>query len=146
MRVPRNSVILVADGRKRLLLRNEGDAAAPNLTVMSAVEEPASKTREMVTDSPGRSFAPNAGGGAFPSADAHEIEGLRFAADTAEMLSQGVQSGDFSDLIVIAPPKTLGQLRKHYHRDVENRILREVSKDMTGSPVGEIEKVLTALD
>lgn len=146
MRVPRNSVILVADGRKRLLLRNEGDAEALNLTVLNAVEEPASRTRDMVTDSPGRSFAPNSGGGAFPSADAHEIEGLRFAADTADVLSRGVLSGEFSELIVMAPPKTLGNLRKHYHRDVENRIIREVGKDMTGSPIGEIEKTLVALD
>ena len=146
MRVPRNSVILVADGRKRLLLRNEGDAEALSLTVFSALEDSSQRTRDIVTDSPGRTFAPNSGGGAFPAADAHDVEESRFAADTAEMLSRAVLSGDFSDVIVMAPPKTLGQLRKHYRPDVENRIIREVGKDMTGSPVEQIEKILVALD
>lgn len=146
MRVPSNSIVLVADGRKRLLLRNEGDAMAPNLIVVNAVEESSQRTRDMVTDSAGRAFAPRSGGGALPAADAHDVEERRFAAETADMLCRGVMSGEFCDVIVVAPPKTLGELRKHYRADVENRILREVGKNMTGSPVGEIEKVLVALD
>ena len=45
-------------------------------------------------------------------------------------------------LIIVAPPKTLGELRKHYHKEVEGRIEAEIAKDLTGHPVDRIEAVL----
>ena len=39
MDLPHKSVVMVADGRKMLFLRNEGDAAFPNLVVEEAVEQ-----------------------------------------------------------------------------------------------------------
>ncbi|MBA2933281.1 host attachment protein [Sphingomonas sp. CGMCC 1.13654] len=142
MRVPRNSMVLVTDGRKRLFFRNEGDAMAPNLVVVSAVEQNNPKTGEQVTDSQGRA----SGGGAIPSADAHEVEEQRFAAETAHELSRAALAGEFEALILVAPPKTLGQLRKTLHQEVQKKTLREVAKDVTGHPVGEIEKLLANLD
>jgi len=43
---------------------------------------------------------------------------------------------------VIAPPKTLGELRKHYHKEVSSRITGELAKDLTGHPVPDIEKAI----
>lgn len=82
----------------------------------------------------------------MPSADAHDIEEQRFAAETAEELKRQAMSGEFEDLILVAPAKTLGQLRKNLHQEVGRRTLREIAKDVTGHPVGEIEKLLTNLD
>ena len=45
---------------------------------------------------------------------------------------------------MVAPPKTLGELRKHYHKEVEKRLTAEVPKDLTNMPVEEIERVLQA--
>lgn len=146
MRVPHNSMVLVTDGRKRLFFRNEGDALAPNLVVVSATENNNPKTRDQVTDAAGRVSSPVSGGGAMPSADAHDIEEQRFAAETAEELKRQAMSGEFEDLILVAPAKTLGQLRKNLHQEVGRRTLREIAKDVTGHPVGEIEKLLTNLD
>jgi len=146
MRVPHKSMVLVTDGRKRLFFRNEGDALAPHLVVVSAVEQNNPRTGEQVTDSQGRASSPVGGGGAIPSADAHEIEEQRFAADTAQELSRAALAGEFESLILVAPPKTLGQLRKTLHQEVQKKTLREIAKDVKGHPVGEIEKLLTNLD
>ena len=146
MRIPHDSVVLVTDGRKRLVFRNEGGADALALVVVSAAQDANPRTREQVTDSAGRTSTPVTGGGALPAADAHEIEEQRFAAETAEELRRGVLTGEFAQLVVLAPPKTLGQLRKNYHPEVERRMLREIGKDVTGHPVGDIEKMLMAVD
>lgn len=146
MHIPHDSVILVTDGRKRLVFRNEGQADALSLVVVSAAEDANPRTREQVTDSAGRFSSTRTGGGALPAADAHEIEEQRFAADTADELRRGVLTGEYARLVVMAPPKTLGQLRKNYHPEVEKRMLREIRKDVTGHPVGEIEKMLMAVD
>jgi protein required for attachment to host cells len=46
-------------------------------------------------------------------------------------------------LVVVAPPKTLADLRSAFHADVQARIIAEVNKDLTRHPVGDIEKHLT---
>jgi protein required for attachment to host cells len=146
MRIPHDSVVLVTDGRKRLVFRNEGKADALALVVVSAAEDSNPRTRQQVTDAAGRYSTTVTGGGALPAADAHEIEEQRFAAETADELRRGVLTGEYARLVVMAPPKTLGQLRKNYHPEVEKRMLREIGKDVTGHPVGEIEKMLMAVD
>lgn len=76
--------------------------------------------------------------------DFHQLEEDRFAAEAAGMLNRGALSNNYEDLIIIAPPKTLGELRKHYHKEVSARLTAEIAKDLTGHPVKEIEKILAA--
>ena len=42
---------------------------------------------------------------------------------------------DFEALIIVAPPKTLGEMRKHYHKEVSQRLKGELDKDLTGHPI-----------
>ena len=143
MQIPHDSFVLVADGRKSLFFRNEGDGEFPNLVVESADSHPDSKDREIKSDGPGRAFASNgAGRSAYEETDFHQQEEDRFAAATAEMLKAGALRNDYEALVVIAPPRTLGELRKHYHKEVERRLVAEVPKDLVNAPVAEIEKIL----
>ena len=166
MQVPHNAYVLVADGRKMLFLRNEGDAQALDLKVEHAEEHPNPADRDHKTDADGTarstqtgqgapSIAVNGGmhargGGAqfapsrgtFESVDVHQLEEDRFAAETAEMLKTRALRHEFEQLIIIAPPRTLGELRKHYHKEVSDRLKGEISKDLTGHTVPQIEEAL----
>jgi protein required for attachment to host cells len=155
MRVPHNSCVLVADGRKLLFFRNEGDAEFPNLAIERKRIDDNPADREQGTDQPGRAFA-SAGSprtrsavsvgannrSAYAETDFHQLEEDRFAADAAEMLNRRALRNDFESLVVVAPSKTLGELRKHYHKEVEKRLAAEVPKDLTNTPVEEIERIL----
>ena len=44
--------------------------------------------------------------------------------------------------IIVAPPKTLGEMRKHYHKEVSQRLSGELDKDLTGHQIADIEKAL----
>ncbi|MBD8617358.1 host attachment protein [Sphingomonas sp. CFBP 13728] len=143
MHLPHNSVVLVADGRKMLFLRNEGDAEFPNLVVEKAQEQANPATRDQATDSAGRALSPQGGvQSSVEPTDFHQIEEDRFAADAADFLKIGALTNDYDSLIVIAPPKTLGELRKHYHKEVSSRLKGELDKDLTGHPIKDIEKAL----
>lgn len=153
MRVPHNAVVVVADGRKMLVLRNEGDGLAPNLQVEHAEEKVNPSDGEQKTDLAGRAQSTRMSGGAFSAGggtmgevDFHQQEEDRFAAETAAMLKKRALANDFESLIIVAPPRTLGELRKHYHKEVSERIAGEISKDLTGHPIPEIEKALIAAD
>ena len=145
MQVPNNSVVLVADGRKSLFFRNEGDAQFPKFAVEEKEEHPNPDHHEQATDTAGMSMRTKDGrGGSMEEVDFHQQEEDRFAADTAAMLKARALSNDYEALVVVAPPRTLGELRKHYHKEVEKRLLAEVAKDLVNVPVPEIEKILQA--
>ena len=58
MHVPANACVLVADGRKLLFLRNQGDATYPNLVVETAEERINPADRDQKSDAAGRSSSP----------------------------------------------------------------------------------------
>ena len=142
MQIPHDSFVLVADGRKSLFFRNEGDGAFPNLVVEEKEVDRNPPHGEQASDLAGR--ASNTLGSNMDEVDFHQQEEDRFAADTAEMLKARALQGDYEALVVVAPPRTLGELRKHYHKEVERRLLAEVPKDLVNVPVAEIEKLLQA--
>jgi protein required for attachment to host cells len=157
MQIPHNAHVLVADGRKLLFFRNEGDAEYPKLEVQSQREEQNPKDSDQGTDQPGRTFSgaqggdPRSGGlgatvgagrSAYSETDFHQLQEDRFAHEAADMLKKKALANEFEQLIVVAPPKTLGELRKHYHKEVETRIAGEIAKDLTNMPVQEIEKLI----
>ncbi|PZQ58606.1 MAG: Host attachment protein [Sphingomonas taxi] len=143
MQVPYKSVVLVADGRKLLFLRNEGDDVHPNLKVEHAEERSNPPTREQATDAAGGASSPQgASRSSVEPTDFHQLEEDRFAADAADLLKRRALSNDYESLIVIAPPRTLGELRKHYHKEVSQRLAGELDKDLTGHPIPDIEQAL----
>ncbi|MDG2532524.1 host attachment family protein [Sphingomonas sp. HITSZ_GF] len=143
MQVPHDAVVMVADGRKLLMLRNEGDAVHPNLLVEHKDEQENPANTDQATDSPGRSFqSVGSRRSAFEETDFHQLEEDRFAADAAALLRDRALRNEFETLIIVAPPRTLGELRKHYHKEVSDRLAGELAKDLTGHPVPEIEQAL----
>jgi protein required for attachment to host cells len=143
MQLPHKSVVLVADGRKMLFLRNEGDATYPNLIVETAQEQSNPATRDQATDSAGQSSSPQgAARSSVEPTDFHQLEEDRFAAEAADLLKRRALANDYESLIVVAPPRTLGELRKHYHVEVSQRLAGEIDKDLTGHPIPDIEQAL----
>ena len=147
MRVAHGSCVLVADGRKLLFFRNEGDATNVHLKVETAQEHPNPADRDQKTDAAGGASSPQgASRSSMAETDFHQLEEDRFAAEAADMINKRSLRGDFEALIIVAPPKTLGELRKHYHKEADKRIVGEIAKDLTGHPVAAIEKALDAAE
>jgi protein required for attachment to host cells len=146
MQIPHNTFVVVADGKKMLFFRNEGDAEFLKLEVERKREQELLADRDLKTSEAGRTFDASGGAGrsAYEDTDFHQLEEDRFAAETAEMLKKRALRNDYQSLIIVAPPKTLGELRRHYHKEVEKRLTAEIAKDLTGHPVPEIEKILIA--
>lgn len=145
MLVPHNSFVLVTDGKKMLFFRNAGDAQFPDLAVERKREQDVPPDRALKSDAPGTSsVSVGSVRSTMEETDYHQLEEERFAAETADLLKRRALANDFDSLIVVAPSRTLGALRKHYHKEVEKRLTREIPKDLTRHPVEEIEKILSA--
>lgn len=141
--LPHDAFVFVGDGRKALFLRNEGDEKFLNLKTERVLVDQNPPTREQGSDQPGRAFASvGSRRSAVEEADWHVLEEQRFAHEVAAALQRIVRDRKVKALVVVAPPKTLAELRKAFHSDVKNRIVAEIDKDLTKQPVYEIEKHL----
>jgi protein required for attachment to host cells len=133
MDIPKGATIAVADGEKLNLFRNSGDEANPKLT--------ASLVENVTNDNKG-SGARHQSSAANP--DDSQIQEDSFAAGTADLLNRQVLGGHIASLIIIAAPRTLGELRKHYHQKLSAVLVGEIAKDLTGHSAQEVEKVVAS--
>ena len=74
----------------------------------------------------------------------HKLEKHRFAKQIADVLYTAAHRGDYSQLVLAAPPMIMGDLRKAMHKEVSDKVVAEISKDLTNMPADAIEKALTA--
>ena len=113
MQIPHNAAVLIVDGRKMLFLRNEGDATHLNLVVEHAQEDLNPADRDQKTDAAGRAPSSLSGQSTMDEPDYHQQEEDRFAAEVADLLKRRALGNEFESLLVVAPPRMLGELRKH---------------------------------
>ncbi len=143
MAIPHQALVLVADGKKMLFLRNHGDSELLDLRTEAHDTRQDGMDRDLKTDAAGSQG--QRWGDARPAMDEtdfHQLEEDRWVKDAAEELKRRALRSDFEALVVIAPPKALGVLRKELHKEVERRIVLTVNKEMTDRPIPDIEDLL----
>ena len=143
MALPNQALVLVADGRKMLFFRNHGDENQIDLRTEAHDEREDAKDSELKTDSPG-SQSPRFGIGrdTMEETDFHQQEEDIWVKEAAEELKKRALRNDFEALVIVAPPKALGVLRKELHKEVEKRVIKTINKEMTDRPVPDIEALL----
>ena len=84
----------------------------------------------------------HASGGAHffdPHSEAKNLDRKQFCKKIVELLSKELSRDTFSELIVIAEPKSLGDLRYYLNGKFKHIEQREISKDLTHAKENEIE-------
>jgi protein required for attachment to host cells len=142
MILPRGVIVLVVDGGRMVLMRNDGDATDPHLAVVEHRECPPLPNRDVFTDAAGREFSSSASfRNAYDNGDPHAAHERAFVASALAALTDHVRD-DVPGVIVAADPVSLGQLRAHYPATVASKLLAEFDKDLTGMPVEAICRLL----
>lgn len=143
MTLPHNALVLVADGRKLLFLRNQGDDAQIDLRTEAHDEREDLKDSDLKTDAPG-TVQQSAGYGhsTYDETDFHQQEENRWIKDAAAEINKRALANDFDALVIVAPPKSLGLFRKELHKEAEKRVLATINKEMSGRPIPDIEALI----
>lgn len=143
MTIPNQALVLVTDGRKLLFLRNHGDESRIDLRTEAHDERTDQSNSELKTDAPGTSFQSfSSSRSSYEETDFHQQEEDRWVKDAADELKKRALRNDFDALVIIAPPKALGVLRKDLHKEVERRVVATYNKEMTDRPIPDIEDLL----
>lgn len=122
-----NALVVVADGHQAVLFRNTAKNG------IELEEKDRLNPSHLQSESQGRQ----------PEETTPKDEDeATFAKQLAERLNQMVLQHKVEELAIVADPSTLGVMRKHYHKELEKRLAKEVSKTLTSATGEEIAKAL----
>ena len=145
MDIPKDTHVLVMDGGKLLMFKNDGTDAKPVLNVVMHLAQDSAATRDQGTERPGRAHeSVGTRRSSHEQTDFHQLDEVQFAIDAADMLKREVLAHHIDGLLIVAAPRTLGELRKHLHTEVERRVIGEISKDLAWRPTDEIMAAIAA--
>ena len=132
MKVPHNAHVALVDGERFVLMRNTGQIFEPKL------ERVAEPDLEETNFSAGVRHQDESG----QRTGATDLNELAHGAAAAEWLNTRCLENEIENLLVIADPKTLGEMRRHYHKELQGRLVGEIAKDLASQPIPAIEQAL----
>ncbi len=128
-RLPHRTLVVVADGAGARFFRNIGNEVRITLS-----DDGHLAPSHLNSDGP-------AGKGP-PERSKHETDDATFVKQLANELYRRAHTGDFADLVLIADPQTLGQIRPSLHKEVQQRLRSEIGKTLTKASVADIQHAL----
>lgn len=131
-RLNHNARVLVTDGGRATVFRNAGQAGRPDLQAFKSYHQDNPPNREQATDKPSRvmeSVGQHRSSAEQP--DYHQQTEDRFIRTIAADMEADLTAGEFSELVVVAPPVALGVYRKAASPHLAKATLMEINKDLT---------------
>ena len=128
--------VLVGDAGGAVVYQFDGAAAGLHCVEQLAAP-PNPRSHEWGTDQPGRSFE-SVGGARHaiePRVDEHSQAAENFARSLAHRLDAESARGRFDRLILVAPPRFLGWLRRHLAAVTLGKVTGSVAKDLRATSV-----------
>lgn len=135
MKLPHKAHVALLDGENFTLFRNDGHTAEPKLVEVDKPSlDPTNFSAGVRHQDSGR------------KPDSTDLTELAHGAAATAWLNAKAVAGDIDDLLIIADPKTLGEMRQHYHTELAKRVIGEIAKTLTGQPTGAIESAIVAAE
>jgi protein required for attachment to host cells len=138
--------IVIADGARARVIEQDRESRAFKPAFEQEFFGQPAQSREIASDRPGRSFD-SAGEGRHamePPTDPQRHAKYEFAGELARHLQKAAAEHRFERLLLIAAPKTLGDLRELLPEAVRKKIVAELDKDRTKVPTRDLADHLDA--
>ncbi len=128
-RIPEGALVVVADGGGARLFRNVGEGRELSL-----------RQEEVLTPQNVNDEGPS---GSQPTElRGNEAEEALFAKQLARRLNDDALKNRYAQVVLVADPQTLGQMRPLLHKETQQRLLGELAKTLTNAPIADIEQAL----
>lgn len=126
--IPRQTLVVVADGHQAALFRSNG------VNALTLSEERRLTPQNLEDEGPS---------GARPEEQTErQTDEATFAKQLAKELYSMKQANKFEHLVLAADPQTLGQLRDAMHKTVEDSIILSLDKALTNHSTSEIAAIV----
>jgi len=139
--------IVVADHQHARFFENDGPTRGIKPIESLSLDTHLAASHDVMSDRPGRSWSAKNGvrHGLEPHVDPHRQEGMKFIQRVIEVVTKASEKSEFDRLILVMPPRALGEFRKFLPVSVRERISGELAADLTKSTAPEIANRLGAL-
>lgn len=140
--------ILVADGATAKVFEHSGPRKGLKPVEGLIFEQEPLKAGEIMSDRPGRSYSsgsPHGRSAMEYSSDPVAVRERRFVENVAEELDRKLQEKAFDRLIIAAAPTALGDLRPALSKQLKEKIMAELPKDLTKVPTPQLEEHFSEL-
>lgn len=132
MLIPKGTMVAVVDGTRFALFENTGLADKPKLT---SHKTPALELTNFTGGKRHHVHETIKATDDRLNEDAH-------AAAVVDWLNHQTMTGQMGELVIVADPRTLGEMRPQYHQELKKRLRGELPLTLTVAPTGKIEKAL----
>ena len=136
MKIPHMAHVALVDGERFIVMRNTGQIFEPRLEM---VAEPDLTPTNYSAGVRHQDKVPEG----FPTVSS-DLDELAHAAAAAEWLNGRALAGEIDQLVVVADPRTLGEMRRHFHKELQARIAGELDKNVTWTTADAIAQVIAA--
>jgi len=123
--------VVVADAGRAAVYETNTRNLAGEWTQRHSLSARLPASRDIDSDKPGRSFDSGGQGrhAIEPPTDPHRHAKHNFAHDVVGVLDDARRRGELDDLVVVAEPRFLGDLRSLMPDQLRSRVRHEVGKD-----------------
>lgn len=144
MKIKSGLWVVVADGKRGLILVNEGNALQPDLKTLRVYEQENPKTSDQGRSKPPRAFqSVGERRSSMASADLHRRAEEKFVDQIINDLTKDASANAFESIVIVAPPTAIGEMRKHSKSDALNkRVLAWIDKDLTHHSIPDITQAV----
>ena len=134
MKIPVEAHVAVIDGERFILFRNGSDAERPDLGSPSHPDlDPTNRSQGKMR----HSITTNQEAG-------NDLDEAAHVAAAADWLNHAVLTHKIDNLIIVADKRSLGELRRHYHKELKDRLVGEVGKALTNASTADIAEAILA--
>lgn len=124
----KNALVVVADGHSATLYRNTAEGAIE----LRAAETLAPKNLA------------DQGAGNSPAETSPKAEDeATFARQVVEAANAMVLANTVDEVVIVADPSTLGNMRPHYHKELQARLVKELAKTLVKASPDEIARAIS---
>lgn len=142
--------VVLADGARARVVAKEGPGAELKPVCEEEEAQAMLPAREIEADRPGRTFDSGGRGDAAaygrhayePPTDPRRKQQTDFLKAVAELLEDAANKGSFDRLVLVAPPKALGDLRASLSKNVTRMVAEEIAKDLVNVPIHDLPERL----
>lgn len=140
MLLSKGTVFALVDGEEFELYRNEGQEREPRL---ERLDIPDLDVTNYSAGARNHDKISRFTAGA-PKDKEKRLDESAHAAAVIAWLNSQVLNGDIQRLVIIADPRSLGEMRRHYHQQLRKALICELARTMTGWPPEKIVKAVRA--
>jgi len=144
MRIAQHTLVLIADGQRATFLRNSAKESAIRLEMLHNMAFFNEANRDLNTDRPGRTqVGMTERGASYEQTDVHQANEVLFLGGVIAAIDNIMNEHALTSIALIAEPRALGVLRQNLSLATMGKVILQLDKDYTKTPLPALEVILT---